>query len=190
MGSQSTARAYRCNARRASAALRLFAADAVAVAIQVVFIRPDDPDSSGVDRAVSAAAFAVDIAGDGNVWVVRRVTFVRRLGRWWLGRRLGWRRWLGWRRRQRLGRWQRRRGGCRRGRRSRRYRRCLRRWLDRHTAHPVITSSAGTASSSAGTASATRMRFILTHPPAGYSPKASPRGRRTRVVRARLSLLP
>jgi uncharacterized membrane protein YgcG len=75
MGSQSTARAYRCNARRASAALRLFAADAVAVAIQVVFIRPDDPDSSGVDRAVSAAAFAVDIAGDVNAWVVRRVTF-------------------------------------------------------------------------------------------------------------------
>ena len=56
----STARAHPVQARKASAALRLLAADAVAVAIQVVLIRPDDPDSSGVDRAVSAAAFAVD----------------------------------------------------------------------------------------------------------------------------------
>jgi hypothetical protein len=44
------------------------AANAIAVAVQVVFIGPDDPDSSGIGGVVSAAAFAVDIAGDGNAW--------------------------------------------------------------------------------------------------------------------------
>jgi hypothetical protein len=62
---------------------RLLAADAVAVAVQVVLIRSDYPDSAGVDRAVSTPTFTVDIAGDGYARFVRRVAFIRRLSRWW-----------------------------------------------------------------------------------------------------------
>jgi hypothetical protein len=60
----------------------LLAADAVAVAIQVVLIRSDDPNRSGVDRAVSTPAFTVDVAGDRYARFIRLVAFFRRLNRW------------------------------------------------------------------------------------------------------------